>query len=402
MNLNVLKSVTRYCSICNGTTGEILHTQKFVLPEGHPQAASYDVVCCQQCGFVYADTATTQRDYEEFYASFSKYTDSETSGGGAQLAWDAGRLQHAAVDIARFIPDKHARIVDIGCAAGGMLHALHNLGYTNLCGIDPAMSCVEQTAKAPGVEAYVGSLSNIPEEVGKIDCLILSHVLEHVRDLRSAMEYLRTFLKPNGYIYVETPDATRYADFVAAPFQDFSTEHINHFSLASMTNLLYQCGFAPVMSSTKVILMAPNAPYPALYVFAIQTESALSIEKDEELKADVIEYINVSRWFMEEIDEYLRSVLKKTPEVLVWGTGQLTMKLLSETSLANAKIVAFVDSNPINQGVLLKGIPVLAPGQVKPSTTPIIVASTLHYRDICETIHQFELPNPVVALMEQK
>jgi len=398
MKPNILHSLTRLCPICDSHTSEVLRTQRFVLPEGHPQAAGYNVVCCAECGFAFALTDTSQEDYDEFYATFSKYTDRETSVGGGELAWDAGRLQHTAADIARFVPNKDARIVDIGCAGGGLLRALHNLGYTNLCGIDPALSCVTQTNQVPGVTAHVGSISQIPEALGPFDCIVLSHVLEHIRDLQPALEYLRTRLKPDGYLYVETPDATRYAEFMFAPFQDFSTEHINYFSLISMSNLLQRCGFAPTRFGTKLVLLAPNVPYPALFVFAAPSTPATIVEKDDGLKASLIDYITVSRRMLYQIDDHLRSVLELTPEVLVWGTGQLAMKLLAETSLARAKIVAFIDSNPINQGMLLRGVPVLSPSQIRPSTTPIIVASTMHYRDICESIRRHELSNPVIAL----
>jgi len=398
VNIGVLKDVTRLCPICASATGEILHTQRFVLPEGHPQAACYDVVCCPSCGFVYADTATNQHDYEEFYARFSKYTDGKVSVGGGGTAEDVKRLGSTADNIAQFVLDKHARIADIGCATGGLLRALHRLGYTNLCGVDPSPSCAEQTAKVLGVDAYTGTISRIPAEVGQVDCLILSHVLEHIKDLRPALTYLRKFLKPNGCIYIETPNATRYADFVSAPFQDFSTEHINYFSLDSMTNLLHQCGFTSSKYGTKVILLAPDAPYPALFMFATPSDSTPALQKDEGLRTSIINYATVSRGIMNEIDARLRSVLAQTPEVLVWGTGQLVMKLLAETSLASAEIIAFVDSNPINQGMLLQGTPILAPSQVEPGAVPIIVASTTNYHDICETIRKLELPNPVIAL----
>jgi len=397
-----LKSVMRPCPICGSITGEVLHTQKFVLPESHPLATGYDVVCCECCGFAYADTTTSQHDYDEFYSKLSKYTDNKTSTGGGESVWDAERLQNTAVEIAHVIPNKRARIVDVGCANGGLLHALYKLGYTNLCGIDPAPACVAQAAQVPGVDAFVGSLSQIPAESGPFDCLILSRVLEHVRDLQAALLYMRQFLKPNACIFVETPDATRYADFVFAPFQDFNTEHINHFSLASMANLLRRCGFTPTSSDTKVILSAPDMPYPALFTFATPSAdvsaSAPSLQKDEVLKARLISYITISRRVMDEIEAHLQRMLAKRLPCWCWGTGQLAMKLLAETSLANAEIVAFVDSNPINQGRFLRGIPILAPSQVKPSTHPIIVASILHYRAIVENIRQLGLPNPVIAL----
>jgi len=401
-NVTALKSVARPCPICDGLIGEVLHTQKFVLPEGHPLAAGYDVVCCVHCGFAYADTTASQRDYDEFYSRQSKYSDNKTSTGGGESPWDSQRLRDTAAAITRVIPHKHARIGDIGCANGGLLRALHQFGYTNLCGIDPAPACVAQTAQVPGVDAYCGSLSQIPTEAGPFDCLILSHVLEHVRDLQPALAYLQQFLKPDACLYVETPDATRYADFVFAPFQDFNTEHINHFSLVSMANLLRRCGFTPTTSDTKVILSAPGMPYPALFMFATLSAnvsaSTPSWQKEEVLKARLIDYITISHQVMEEIDAHLQRVLAQTPEVLVWGTGQLLMKLLAETALSNARIVAFVDSNPINQGKSLRGIPVLAPSQVKPSTHPIIVASILHHGAIIENIRQLGLPNPVIAL----
>jgi hypothetical protein len=71
---------------------------------------------------------------------------------------------------------------------------------------------------------------------------------------------------------------------------------------------------------------------------------------------------------------------------------------LGETCLAQAEISAFVDGNPINQGKLLKGIPILAPAQVQGSPQPIIVASMIQGQAIARAIAQLKLPNPVVLL----
>jgi len=91
--MTILKSVARPCPICDGRIGEVIHTQTFVLPSGHPLEAGYDVACCPACGFAYADTAASQRDYDAFYAGFSKYGDKATSTGGGGSTEDAARLR---------------------------------------------------------------------------------------------------------------------------------------------------------------------------------------------------------------------------------------------------------------------------------------------------------------------
>lgn len=118
MTTPCLKDAVHPCPVCDNTRNEVLHTQRFVLPEGHPLAAGYDVVCCRQCGFAYADTTVGQREYDEFYARLSKYTDNQTSTGGGLAAWDADRLRRTAQDIARVIPQPDAHIMDITLSVG--------------------------------------------------------------------------------------------------------------------------------------------------------------------------------------------------------------------------------------------------------------------------------------------
>jgi 2-polyprenyl-3-methyl-5-hydroxy-6-metoxy-1,4-benzoquinol methylase len=385
----VNKQVVRLCPICEEAVCEILHRQKFVLPQGHPLTAGYDVVCCNRCGFVYADTTVSQADYDRFYAEFSKYEDRLTSTGGGDVPWDAERLAATAAYVAEFLPDRRARILDIGCANGGLLRALRDLGWANVVGIDPSAACVENTSRLHGIEAYVAWLSAIPVGLGQFDCVILSHVLEHVSSLQSAAHSLGDLVRPGGIAYVETPDATRYVEFVTAPFQDFNTEHINHFSPRCLANLFGEAGWVARTSGQKVILSAPQMPYPALYtVFARDAGTALgfSLTPDVELHDKIRAYIARSQTTLDEIATTIQAALCASPELIVWGTGQLAMKLLAETPLGEAQIVAFVDSNPINQGRLLRGVPILAPDAIRGMPQPILVASTLHQDEIVDVI----------------
>lgn len=80
----MIKELNRLCPICNNKQGEILHTQKFLLDNNNPLPSEYDVVCCTQCGFVYADVDASQENYNKYYENFSKYESTEVSSGGGQ------------------------------------------------------------------------------------------------------------------------------------------------------------------------------------------------------------------------------------------------------------------------------------------------------------------------------
>ena len=392
----------RGCPVCSATACEVLHSQQFVLPEGHPVAAGYDVVCCEQCGFVYADTMVSQRDYDAFYARLSKYEDNQTSTGGGNSPEDAERLRETAACLAEALPDRSVRLLDIGCANGGLLKALRDLGYTTLAGMDPSPACVKATRQLCQCDAFAGFLSSLPAGIGQFDGLILSHVFEHVQDLASALSNVRKLMKPGALAYLEVPDAARYAECLVAPFQDFNTEHINHFSLHGLRQLCKHYGLRAQASGAKTLWAGPRMPYPAIYSFFSLDSSSPAFaawKKDPELRQKIGDYIRASRQMMDNIDFKLQAMLEDSPEVIVWGTGQLVMKLLSETCLGQAAIVAFVDGNPVNHGKMLLGRPILAPSQIRHLSQPIVVTSILHGSEIARGIRdQQKLTNPILLL----
>ncbi len=255
----------RPCPICRGSSAEVLHRQPFVLPEGHPLGAGYDVVCCDACGFVYADTRVTQAEYDAYYARLSKYEDPHTGTGGGEQAWDDARLAGMAETVAAHVTGRDAKIVDVGCANGGLLRHLGRLGFRRLVGVDPSPRCAAATDTVAGATGLVGSLFSLPAKAGDADAVVLSHVLEHVQDVRGGLAAARGLLRPGGVVYVEVPDATRYADCLAAPYQDFNTEHVNHFGPLSLASLLAREGFEVLTVRQKTIEAAPGIPYPAVY-----------------------------------------------------------------------------------------------------------------------------------------
>ncbi len=403
-SIRSMKTPCRPCPVCGAVQVEILRHQPFVLPEGHLLPSAFDVVCCEGCGFCYADTPAGQADYDRYYAEFSKYADDRTSTGGGGSVEDARRLQEFAAQLAATLHDHpQASVLDIGCSNGGLLQALQTSGFQDLTGVDPSPVCVANALSRPGLRAHVGTLTNLPDTLGQYDLVVLSHVLEHVMDLGRIIAPLARLLTVEGRLYVEVPDAMRYTDFVTAPFQDFNVEHINHFDLAALERLFAAHGFVLEASGQKDLPTAQGLSYPAVYVYFRAGTSAdeRPLPFNSALRGALVAYIAKSQQLMDLIEEKVAPLA--TPgagPIIVWGTGQLAMKLLGETSLRHAKIAAFVDGNPVNQGKMLRGAPILAPSQVAHLPLyPVLISTQLHQQAILGVLrNELSLTNSTILL----
>jgi hypothetical protein len=210
--------------------------------------------------------------------------------------------------------------------------------------------------------------------------VILTAVLEHVLDVKSAVSALASVCTDDGRIFLEVPDAAGYADYLYAPFQDINTEHINHFSKASLQNLMGQFGFSPVLEQRLLVPGPSGLMFPGLELGYERRSGHIQQPWiiDSSFRGQMERYIHESRVMMQGIDRQIQRVLASSNEVIIWGTGQLTMKLLCDTALKQAKIIAFVDGNPVNVGKTLRGVPIIRPEELQNRSAPIILATLLH------------------------
>ena len=399
--MKITHQALRNCPICEGIIVESLHTQNFESPIGHPINTCYEIVCCCSCGFVYADVKTNQIALDNYYSKLSKYEDINISTGSGITHTDKLRFKRIANFISGENSKKNIRILDIGCANGGLLREIKDIGYTDILGLDLSEKCVETTKRYANCDAYVGSLSSFPENIGKFDCIILSHVLEHIYDLNSLNNLLNSLLNPKGMVYIEVPDGLRYSETVVSPFQEFNTEHINHFSTLSLKNLLNEKGFTSVIESNYSILVGDGTSYPVLNCVFRRTKNKSLISYDVKLRESIQDYIRKSQELLKEMDHKIKNIIKMNPQIIIWGTGQLTIKLLAETSLRNANIIDFIDGNTSNQGKMIFGKEIHSPEilmEYKNKEYPILISTLLHQKEIINNLHQMGLNNKILTL----
>jgi hypothetical protein len=86
-------------------------------------------------------------------------------------------------------------------------------------------------------------------------------------------------------------------------------------------------------------------------------------------------------------------------QMIVWGAGTHTLRLLATGGLDISKVACFVDSNPKYQSQRLQGVPVVPPGEVRNRHEPILISSRSSQRAIRNTIHDsLGLKNRLILL----
>jgi SAM-dependent methyltransferase len=386
----------RPCPVCGALESKHLLRQSFAQLSRAEFLDGYDVVVCATCGLGFADGIPTQKVFDAYYRDWSKYEHGSRDGRESEL--DERRFRDIAVTIARFIPSQSSKVLEIGCATGRLLSLLREAGYANIQGLDPSPGCAQAAWDLYAVPVFTGSLFDIPAPASSFDVVIAIGVLEHVEDLRKALEHIRAALTPNGRVYAEVPDASNLAGRPDSPYQEFSTEHINFFSTKSLTNLFRTNGFGALSTGKSVRQQHENTTYPAAFGIYHKSESAASIEPDDVTESGLRQYIRESA----AADARVRRAIEDKAgrrTILVWGTGTHTQRLLAAGAFANVHIAAFVDSNPKYQGHELQGTPIIGPLSLYGRREPILISTRGFQPEIQDQIrNQLNLDNELILL----
>lgn len=400
MSQSVLRN--RACPVCHTNDKKLLFRQQFTGISAASLLAGYDVVVCRTCGFCFADSLPDQTAFDVYYREMSKYEHQDRAGQPSEF--ESRQFPALARLIQEHIPDPQARILEIGCANGGLLNALKQLGYHNVLGADPSPVCAQNAKQLYQIRVLTSALSDVNVDIGPFDLIILVAVLEHIQDLESALLRLRDLLSPSGKLYIVVPDATKFATSPDAPFQEFSIEHVNFFSPVSLANLLGAYGFSHVFSTQTLYDQTDTETgYAVSMVFQKNDEIApFNLVRDLDSESGLTDYIASSQGVEDRLHRVINGLTDSKNPLIVWGVGTHTQRLLATSRLAEANVVAFVDSNPNYQGKQLNGIQILAPADLNDRSEPILVSSRVFQSEIVRQIRDgLKLDNRVVTLYEE-
>jgi 2-polyprenyl-3-methyl-5-hydroxy-6-metoxy-1,4-benzoquinol methylase len=106
--------------------------------------------------------------------------------------------------IKRHMP-RPGRMLDLGCGDGSVLWLAREDGWT-VKGVELFPEHAQLVRETLGFDVVTTDIASYNGEEGFWDCVVLTHVLEHLADPVGALTKIRTLLKPGGAGVLEFPN----------------------------------------------------------------------------------------------------------------------------------------------------------------------------------------------------
>lgn len=213
------------------------------------------LVRCRQCGLVYQNPRPTLAEMGEHYPpEYEPYVDHAAQPKRNWLLQKA--IQHGTNKRCRFVT-RHkpsGRLLDIGCAMGGFLLGMRDLGGWTVAGVEVNHAVAAAARQRHGLEVFAGTLDEAAYPAASFDAVTLWDVLEHLHDPGQTLTEIHHVLQDEGIVVIRVPnlaswDATLFGTAWAgldAP------RHLYIFTPESLTALLEKAGFQVLEHSCAI------------------------------------------------------------------------------------------------------------------------------------------------------
>lgn len=324
------------CPICksNATLSTVINFKYLV---GIVDEYNQSIYCCDNCEFIFTPNYISEELISRYYKNISKYE------GNSEGIIDNSKLlmTERQYNFIKNSIDDYDTVLEIGASTGFNLNTFKKHGK-KVFGVEPSTKNKITAKDFYDIDLYDGMYEDffIENKEKSYDLIFLSHVLEHIYNPNEFIKKLKE--QNNKYIYIEVPSFE--VQLESEPFGCFFYEHVNHFTINSLTNLMKQNGYEPINLSVNYNVNGESPNYPV--ICSLWTKSNRLFDKKSIVSSDILieNYLLKSNKNFKKIEEKINNI-RSNAKLAVWGTGSHTSRLLGMTSLLSKNIVKFYDSD---------------------------------------------------------
>lgn len=239
----------RKCNLCGGKVARRLASR---IREGAGR-----IVRCAGCGLVRQDLdwseARLRRYYNEIYQRTNSL-DARATQSPRRHFESRRRTLGPILDRLRPLLRRSMRVLDLGCGAGELLHALRPK-VREVVGFEIHEAFVSFMRRRLGIEAYADDFSTFDFGSRRFDLVLSIDALDHLPDPKNALLAVRRCLAPGGTVYLEVPNLDEALNrSLPSPTREsyqrffWHRAHFSYFSQETLSTMLAATGFTSTFS----------------------------------------------------------------------------------------------------------------------------------------------------------
>ena len=204
---------------------------------------AWRIVRCHECTAGYPNPRPTAEAIRDYYARQAEPSDWEMENyveipPKARESW-----MGFAARLTALRGGSPGRLLEIGCAAGWLLHGARRLGW-EVEGIEASPKFQRYAANVLGLPVHLGSLESVPLAPGRFDAVVMTDVIEHLADPVADLRRIRALLAPGGRLVLATCDLGSWsARFWGLNWRQIVISHTVYWTRRAMRRALAEAGF---------------------------------------------------------------------------------------------------------------------------------------------------------------
>lgn len=239
------------------------------------------ICACGRCGLLFQRPRFERGFYQDYYARlYRQVTTGQIEPAEDFVADQVARGRHLVSSLASYLPDR-GRLLDLGCAAGGMMKPFLDMGWTGL-GVDPDEGAVRYGRDQLGLPLKVMDAEDCEVMAGPFDLVLITGSLEHVADPGEVLRRAHQATSPGAHLLVEGWGLGQ-----ARRLGGFGHNQRRFLTLRTIKLFMLKYGWIPVLATAEP-LSGPTRP-GSVFVLARRSKADVAAALDQVLIERMLE-----------------------------------------------------------------------------------------------------------------